>query len=198
LAENNSGQRNQGSPSRKEIIAVLDRGIGVVNAINVLSQTYGPPKGRWGQLFWSVMKERKAASANIRMGGSGAANAQSYAANNATTSKSGSSTGNEALQLTPNVPSIIVREPDAIIHPQYQLPVEAMYPDAEDVVNLQLFMRDPRFQQFRQSWRMQYQPAPPPPKPDIWQEMNTQMLQTMKQMMEMCLYISMFRSFSRN
>jgi len=182
-----------------KINLTLNKGLGAAKTFKELEETYGPPQGRWGPTLRLVMRQRKAANASIRMGTNGATiapvNAQSNADGNASRSNSGSKTGSVALHSTPNVPMVIVRESDAIIRPQDQLPINAMYPDAADVLNFQLVVRDPLFQQFAQPWRMQYQPAPPPPKPDFWQEVNADMLRNMKYMMEMCMYISMIRVF---
>jgi hypothetical protein len=198
MSENKSQSRTA-TPSRAEIIALLNQHKGTVHVWETLTANYGPPKNAWGSFCRLVIREHRASSnatigTSINGAANAPANAQSNAPNNVAPPNSGSKTANVLEHSTPNVPMVVVREPDAIIHPDDRLPAYA-YPDAMDMVNFQQVINDPLYQQLTQSSRVQYQPAQLPPKRNFWEEMNTEMLQTMQYMMQMRLYLTMFRAF---
>ena len=93
-----------------------------------------------------------------------------------------------------SVPMVIVREPDAIIHPYDQQGVSATYSNAEDIVNDYLYVLN----EFMQQSRLQYKPAPPPPELDFWEDMTMTMLQNMRSMMKICFYLNIFHTFFPN
>lgn len=121
MADSNLPESTKPMPSTAEINATLDEHKGVVYAIKTLSEKYGPPKGTWGGFFRVVMRQRAASNASARMGvnvtTTASVNAQSNAPSNVAPPNSGSKTGSVLEQSTPNVPMVIVREPDVIIQP---------------------------------------------------------------------------------
>lgn len=161
-------------PSIAEINAELDKHKGVVSAIKELSAIYGPPKGTWGVLFRLVMRQRAASNASARMGinvpTTAPVNAQSNAPNNVAPPNSGSKTGNVLEHSTPNVPMVIVREPDVIIQPND-------IPNSADMETIRI-MFDPRYQQLLQQPLVPQQSSAQPPNSNFMEEMTTLMFQT--------------------
>ena len=94
-----------------------------------------------------------------------------------------------------NVPMVIVREPDYIIQPHGQLPPQAMYLDANDMVNFQLALIDLANQR-----RMQQQPQPPPPPPkrNFWEETIMMMESTMQFAFQIRMCAAIIRAVFQN
>ena len=80
-------------------------------------------------------------------------------------------TGNGLEHLTPNVPAVIVREPDAIIYPGDR-------PNATDMAVIRQIQSNPLLRQFTQQWHIQQQPPAPPPNRNFLEETLSMMLKT--------------------
>jgi len=183
-------------PNRKEINGLLDLHQGVVYVWRTLTAKYGPPKNAWGAFCKQVIQEHSVSSnATITTGINGGINAQVNAHNKASPPNLGSKTGNVSEHSTQNVPMVIVREPDYVIQPHGQLPPEAMYPDANDWVNLQLALSE-----FANQRRMQEQPQPPPlpPKRNFWEETIMMMENTMQFAIQIRMCAAIIRAVFQN
>jgi hypothetical protein len=134
----------------------------------------------------------------VNGGTNGTPNVQSNAAENASPSNSGSKTGSVAEHSTPNVPMVIVREPDEVIGSYDQVPANAMAPDAMDMVNFQLYINHLRIQQLTQQLQALRQPPAPPPSSNFVEDTCRMMLQDMQCAFQMRIYLVILSACFRN